>query len=266
MFDNIIELLSDYTNQFSGWGIVRLIFDFLLVLGLLFSLYLLVRKRVKPTKIIIAVVIFIVIYLITFVLDLKIINNILSIFSFWIVGIFIILYSQEIKNLLESVFIMSKANNTFSSLQEKQAIINTIASTVDYLSKRRIGALITFEREDSLNTFIEKAIPINSVITQEILTTIFTPGTACHDGAVIIKKNRIMCAGAYYPSTDKYDVPKSFGTRHRAALGLSERYDALTIVVSEETGNISITIGGVINLELTIERVKEILDQYLVIK
>ena len=91
--------------------------------------------------------------------------------------------------------------------------------------------MITFEREDSLNTFIEKAIPINGVITQELLTTIFTPGTACHDGAIIIRKNRIMCAGAYFPSTDKYDIPKSFWNPHRAAIGISEKYDALTIVL-----------------------------------
>ena len=156
--------------------------------------------------------------------------------------------------------------STYSTKQEKQEIINVLASTVEFLSKRRIGALITIEREDSLNNYIEKAIEIKSSITQELLTTIFTPGTACHDGAVIIRKNRIMCAGAYFPSTDKYDVPKSLGTRHRAAIGISERTDALTIVVSEETGNISVTIDGIINFKISLERMEEILDHYLIHK
>lgn len=266
MFDNFIEILSEYTNEFSFLGIVKAVLDLLLVVGLLIALYFLIKKRIKPKKIVFALFIFLLIYLLTILFDLRMIGALIRVFAFWMIGLFIIIYSQEIRNIWEAVFVKSKVDNAFSSVQEKQIIINTIAQTVDYLSKRHIGALITFEREDSLNTFIEKAIPINAIITQELLTTIFTPGTACHDGAIIIRKNRIMCAGAYFPFTDKYDIPKSFGTRHRAAIGISEKYDALTIVVSEETGNVSITISGVINLELTSERLKEILDQYLVIK
>jgi len=126
--------------------------------------------------------------------------------------------------------------------------------------------LITIEREDNLNTYIDKAIEIKSAVTQELLTTIFTPGTACHDGAVIIRKNRLMCAGAYFPSTDRYDVPKSLGTRHRAAIGISERTDSLTIVVSEESGNISVAIDGIINLKISLERLEEMLDRYIINK
>ena len=266
MFDNFIDILSEYTDKFSLLGIVRAVTDLLLVVGVLIALYFLIKKRIKPKKFLLALLILLLIYLLTVLFYLKMIKAIIKVFAFWMIGVFIIIYGQEIRNIWEEVFVKSKVDNAFSSAQEKQIIINTISQTVDYLSKRHIGALITFEREDSLNTFIEKAIPINGVITQELLTTIFTPGTACHDGAIIIRKNRIMCAGAYFPSTDKYDIPKSFGTRHRAAIGISEKYDALTIVVSEETGNVSVTISGVINLELTNERLREILDQYLAIK
>ncbi|MGD9886765.1 MAG: diadenylate cyclase [Bacilli bacterium] len=164
------------------------------------------------------------------------------------------------------MFSSTKVNTVYSSKQEKKEIISILCSTADYLSQRKIGALMTIEREDSLNSYIEKAIDIKSSITQELLTTIFTPGTACHDGAVIIRRNRIMCAGAYFPSTDKYNVPKFLGTRHRAAIGISERSDALTVVVSEETGNISVTLDGVINLQLTLDRLEEMLDRYLVSK
>lgn len=266
MLDHFVNILSEYTEGFSFLGIAKAVVDLLLVIGLLIALYFLIKRRTKPNKIILIIFLFLLGYFVTVLFDLRLINEAMRLIAFWTVGIFIIIYSQEIKNGWEEFFVKSKVDNAFSTIQEKQVIINTITQTVDYLSKRHIGALITFEREDNLNTFIEKAIPINGVITQELLTTIFTPGTACHDGAVIIRKNRIMCAGAYFPSTYKYDVPKSLGTRHRAAIGISEKYDALTIVVSEETGNVSITISGVINLELTNERLKEILDQYLVIK
>ncbi len=266
MFDSFIEILSEYTDKFSFSGIVKAVIDLLLVMGILLALYYLIKRRIKPKRFLLALFIFLLFYLLTMIFGLQMIRAIIRVFAFWMIGVFVIIYSQEIRNLWEEVFVKSKMDNAFSSIQEKQDIIYVITQTVDYLSKRHIGALITFEREDSLNTFIEKAIPLNAIITQEILTTIFTPGTACHDGAIIIRKNRIMCAGAYFPSTDKYDVPKSFGTRHRAAIGISEKYDALTIVVSEETGNVSTTISGVINLELSNERLKEILDQYLVIK
>ena len=85
-------------------------------------------------------------------------------------------------------------------------------------------------------------------------------------GAMIIRKDRIVCAGAYLPTTEKYNVPTFLGTRHRAAIGVSERFDAITIVVSEETGNISITADGVITLDIDIERLEELLDKYLINK
>ncbi|MFA6890002.1 MAG: DNA integrity scanning protein DisA nucleotide-binding domain protein, partial [Bacilli bacterium] len=156
--------------------------------------------------------------------------------------------------------------NLFTTTEEKHQVIETLVNASVYLSKRHIGALITIEREDSLNALIDKAIFIKSVLSEELLTTLFFVGTATHDGAVIIRKNRIMCAGAYLPTTDKYDVPKSLGTRHRAAIGISERYDAITIVISEETGNISLTSDGVIEVGITEDQLQEMLERYLIVK
>ena len=263
MFDIFRENLIKYTGDFSAAGIIRLCIDIVLFSVLIYFLVKLVSKKIKQARFYLIVAALLVVYLISILFSLTILNGLLKLLIFWTAGCLIIVYSQEIRHEFELLFTNNKVNNSYSSKQEKQEIISILCSTVDYLSKRQIGALITIEKEDSLNTFIEKAIPINSVITQEILTTIFTPGTACHDGAVVIRKNRIMCAGAYFPSTDKYDVPKFLGTRHRAAIGISERYDAITIVVSEETGNISVTTSGVINLELTLDRLEEMLDGYL---
>ena len=186
--------------------------------------------------------------------------------AFWSIGILVILYSQELKHALETSFHNNTNSSVYSTEEEKMNVINIVVSSAEYLSERRIGALICIERSDSLDSFIEKSIIIKGNITQELLTSLFFTGTATHDGAVIVRKNSIMCAGAYLPSTDKYDVPKALGTRHRAAIGLSEKYDAVTVVVSEETGNISITIDGIIQQNLTLDKLREKLSQYLMSK
>ena len=117
-------------------------------------------------------------------------------------------FHNEIKILLEGKKNRDSGDNSYKSKKEKDETIKVICSTIDYLSKRKIGALITFERKDNLDDIIKKAISINADISKEILTTIFTVGTACHDGGVIIRNNRIACAGAYYPLSDNYDILK----------------------------------------------------------
>ena len=266
MIETFKNLLNEYTNGFSVGGIIKAVFDIALTLVFVVILISFIVKRIKQPLFYVLLGIGFIAFIISLVFSLDAFNATLK-YCFMLLGVcLIVIYSQEIRHDFEMRFSTNKTNNAFSSVLEKQEIIDTLCNTADFLSKRKIGALITIERNDSLNTFIEKAIPINSSINQEILTTIFYPGTACHDGAVIIRKNKIMCAGAYLPSTDKYDIPKNLGTRHRAAIGLSERYDALTIVVSEETGNISVASSGTISLGLRIDRLKEMLDGFLDVK
>ncbi len=131
------------------------------------------------------------------------------------------------------------------------------------LSTEKIGALITFERRDRLDEFIDAAFPLDSSIQQELLVTLFMPKTPLHDGAVIIRESRLVCAGAYYPTSDQLTIPKSLGSRHRAAIGISEITDALTIVVSEQTGNISITINGYLDQDISNDSLMLYLEKYL---
>ncbi|HPX83793.1 MAG TPA: diadenylate cyclase CdaA [Bacilli bacterium] len=263
---DFLKLIEDYTYNYSFWGFVRLGADLALTIGLLIFLYKVFNMKAHVFRLLIGATVILLIFFIGLFFQLELFLKLFRYILFWIFGLFIIVYGQDIKYTLDGLFSATKINTVYSSKQEKKEIIGILCSTVDFLSQRKIGALITIEREDSLNSYIEKAIEIKATITQELLTTIFTPGTACHDGAVIIRRNRIMCAGAYFPSTDRYNVPKFLGTRHRAAIGISERSDALTVVVSEETGNISVTLDGVINLQLTIDRLEEMLDRYLVSK
>ena len=266
MIETFKEFLNEFTNNFSPMGIIRLVLDVVLSAAIIVILISFIFKRIKKPLFYLLLGVGMIAYLVSIILSLDALRTLIR-FCFILLGVcLIVIYSQEIKHDFELRFSTNKTNNAFSSVLEKQEIIDTLCNTAEYLSKRKIGALISIERNDSLSSFIEKAIPINSSINQEILTTIFYPGTACHDGAVIIRKNKIMCAGAYYPSTEKYDIPKNLGTRHRAAIGLSERYDALTIVVSEETGNVSVASSGTISLDLRIDRLKEMLDGFLDVK
>ncbi len=122
---------------------------------------------------------------------------------------------------------------------------NAIADAVLFLSSKKIGALITIEKHRLLDQYSEKAIQMNSDISKELIINIFSPLTPLHDGAVIIKGNKIRCAGAYYVLSQRDNLDKTVGSRHRAALGIAEVTDSVTIVVSEETGTVSIAYSGI---------------------
>ena len=122
-------------------------------------------------------------------------------------------------------------------------MINELVEACSQMSKSKTGALISIERTQSLSDFIRTGIVMDSEVSTELLGTIFQYGTPMHDGAVIIQGNKIACAAAYFPPTTK-DLPSKYGARHRAAVGISEITDSITIIVSEETGNISVAVNG----------------------
>lgn len=266
IFDKFIELLSEYTEDFSAWGAIRLAVDIIIVIAFLVAAYKLLRIRLHRNRTIIFIIVALVFYAIIYTMQLSITLKLLNFIVFWSFGILIIIYNQEIKHFIDNLIHSTRNEISYTSEEERHKVIETLVKTSSYLSKRKIGALMTIERMDNLNQLIDKAIYMKAYISEELLTTIFTVGTATHDGAVIIRRNRIMCAAAYLPTTDKYDIPKTLGTRHRAAIGLSERYDAITIVVSEETGNISVAADGVIDLNLTEDRLRETLEHYIYTK
>ncbi|MDY0023409.1 MAG: diadenylate cyclase [Candidatus Izemoplasmatales bacterium] len=152
--------------------------------------------------------------------------------------------------------------------KEKTMVVNNdladiLYRSVDYLSKNKIGALITVERKTDLSKIINKAMLLNADVSKELLTSIFIPNTPLHDGAVIIRGNKILCAKAYYPSTKRTDLPMHYGTRHRAAIGISEQSDAFTIIVSEETGHVSITVNKEIEYNISKETLNLYFEKFL---
>lgn len=176
----------------------------------------------------------------------------------------IIIFQPELRRALEQLGrgrLFSRGN--VQEDEERNRIIEALVKATSYMAKRRIGALISFERETGLSDYIETGIPLNSTISSELLINIFIPNTPLHDGAVILQKNQIAAAACYLPLSESPFISKELGTRHRAAIGISEVTDSVTIVVSEETGGVSLTKNGEIHRDLTIEQFKQLLEKEL---
>ena len=145
--------------------------------------------------------------------------------------------------------------------KSETGITGEIVEAAVSMSKNKIGALIALEREVGLNTFVEGGVRLDSEVTASLLNTIFWPGTPLHDGAVIVQERRLAAAGCLFPLTENPNVSKALGTRHRAAIGLTEETDAICVVVSEETGAISVAMRGQILRGLDAESLRKVLEE-----
>lgn len=174
----------------------------------------------------------------------------------------IVLFQPEIRSVLER---LGKTNAlsriTVLTGTEKANLIDEVMAAVVHLAESKTGALITIEQSHSLTDFVKTGIQINSLISAELLCSIFDTSTPMHDGAVIIQGDRLACASAYFPPTNM-DLPSRYGARHRAAIGISEISDAVTIVVSEETGRVSVTTQGKI-LQMNEKKLREYLNRVI---
>ena len=233
------------------WQTLSMILDVLITWYFIYHLTLLIKgtKAVQLANGIILIMIARVLAgwaqltTVTFILD--------QIVSWSVVGI-IVIFQPEIRRGLERlgrVSLFSDQENSERKQQER--LVKELDKAIQYMSKRRIGALITLEQKTGLEEYVETGIKLDAVVTGELLINIFIPNTPLHDGAVIIKNNRIQVASAYLPLSDNAMIPKSLGTRHRAAVGISEVTDAITVVVSEETGGVTITRNGQFMVDLS---------------
>lgn len=173
----------------------------------------------------------------------------------------LIVFQPEMRRGLERIG-RSHAGKILSFKDEKSVLetsIETICSAAETLSKTKTGALICFERSTKLGDIIKTGTMINADISKELLLNIFVPNTPLHDGAVIISDNKITAASCFLPLTPNNDLSKELGTRHRAAIGLSENSDAAIVVVSEETGKISIALDGDLTRNLNVDTLKRAL-------
>ena len=166
----------------------------------------------------------------------------------------IIIFQPEIRGALEQIGRSQLlGRHKVLTVDEREKLVYELIQAVDYCRKSRIGALIVIERDISLSDYIDKAKSLYADLTSELLISIFFPNNPLHDGAVIIQGNRISCAGAVFPTSNNIKLNKRLGTRHRAALGIAEETDSISVVVSEETGRVSIAVKGELFYNLTLD-------------
>lgn len=253
-FDWSIESLLSWTTASN-------IIDVIIVSFVLYQLIKIIRGT-RINELLNGIFIILFVKVVSSVLDLQTTEYIIDFIIQWSALALIIIFQPELRRGLEhlgrgSVFGKRKKSNP------NEKMVSDLASAIKYMSKRRIGTLISMERESALDEYIGTGIPINADISRELLINIFIPNTPLHDGAVIIKDFKIASAASYLPLSESPAIPKRFGTRHRAAIGLSEQTDAVTLIVSEETGDISISHKGNILNDISVEEMVNYLNKEL---
>lgn len=248
-------------NQFmTNQPIIRIL-DILLVWYLIYRL-LMYARGTQMMNLLKGVGIFLIAKSVSSLAGLQTVDWLLGQVLSWGVVAMIILFQPELRRALE-ILGRDLFKNRKSKNNPSEKLINDIEKSVQYMSKRKIGALISIEGQDGLGDYISTGIPLDAEITNQLLINIFIPNTPLHDGAVIIRDYQIAAASCYLPLSDSTLIPKELGTRHRAAIGLSEVSDAVTVIVSEETGDISVVKGDKMNRALDRNEFRNILEEYL---
>src|SRR5258707_12215501 len=206
-------------------------------------------------------VVLLALVLVSFLLKLKVLQYLLSAFTAYFVPAVLVIFHPELRRMLAELGNLP----LFTTAHEQRENIEVIIQTVERLADVRIGALIAIEQTIQLQEAVESGIKVDCEATPEMLETIFFPNNAIHDGGVIIKGDRISYAACIFPLTQRQDLNKSLGTRHRAAIGLSEETDAVIVVVSEETGPISYAHKGQLVRGVTPEGLRSVLTSVLVV-
>jgi diadenylate cyclase len=249
----------------SIWKYLASIVDIALVWFVIYKLINLIRGT-KAVQLLKGILVILLIRVFGELLGLTTLSWIMQQAINWGFLAIIIIFQPELRRALEQLGrgkFFSRSSSQDDDNQEKT--VEAIVKAADYMAKRRIGALISIERETGMGDYIETGIQLNSNISSELLINIFIPNTPLHDGAVIIQRNNVSAAACYLPLSESPFISKELGTRHRAALGISEVTDSVTVVVSEETGNISLTRNGELHRDLKLEELKEILTSELII-
>lgn len=258
----------DYWREVFSFNIFSISFlinvlDVLVVWYVVYKLIQLVRGT-KAIQLFKGVGLFIVLRFLAGLIGLRTLSWLMDQVTTYGVIAAIVIFQPEIRRGLEHLGRSSLFKTSKSEKHEDEVMVQSLDKAIQYMAKRKIGALITIERTTGLEEYVETGIALDADITGELLINIFIPNTPLHDGAVIIRDGKIAVSSAYLPLSESLLIPKEFGTRHRAAVGVSEVSDALTIVVSEETGDVSITMNNQLLSGLSREQYLDILNRELV--
>ena len=250
----MIITLSDILN------VLRKLVDISLVWFIFYDILKNIKNNVKLSLIFKGVAFVIVLKIISDWLGFITVGYLLDYIIQWGPVALIIIFQPEIRNILEQLgrsHLLGR--HKVLTVDEREHMVYEMVNAIDYLRKERIGALIVIERDISLGHYIDKAKKLYADLSSDLLIAIFYEGNPLHDGGVIIQGDRITCAGAVFPTSNSSKINRRLGTRHRAALGVAEESDAICIVVSEETGRVSIALKGEMLYNLTIDDVRMML-------
>src|SRR5262245_54170169 len=249
-----MEALREQLRFFRpGWGdLVEIA-----IVSVLFYRLLLLIHRIRAMQMLLGILLLAVLYLLADRLDLVLIRTLLAyLFQYGAIAALVV-FQPELRSALARIG-QSRMFRPFATM-ESSAVVDEVVEAVVQLTRSKIGAIIAIENEVGLDEYAATGSKVDARVSSEMLTTIFTPYSPLHDGAVIIQGNPIRAAGAILPLTQYAIADKSLGTRHRAALGLSEETDAVVVVVSEETARVSVARRGRLERDVEPERLRELL-------
>jgi diadenylate cyclase len=242
----------------SGWLLDLL--DISLAAFIIYRLILLLKGTLAP-RVIIGLAIVLCAYIVSRFAGFQTVNWILNNFLGSLVIVLVIIFQHDIRRAL---FALSRNRSKDEDAREETpAVIDELVAAAEALAIKKIGALLVIERAMTVNHYLEVGTEIDAKVTSELITSIFLPYSPIHDGAVIIQRGKLTKAGCFLPLTQNPEISKTLGSRHRAAIGLSEMVDAVVIVVSEETGTISVAVGGRIRRNLEPATLRRFLKRFL---
>lgn len=251
--DSLASRLGQLTHLNFGW---RDALDIAIVALITYGLLRLIRGT-RAVQMVLGLFAIFAVYAVAVFLKLAALTTVLKALIFYVPFAVIVLFSHELRRAL-AAFGRTPFFALFSGYHAEESI-SEIVLAVTSLAARRVGALIVLERREGLKTYIENGSAIDSAVSYELLVTLFAPGTPLHDGAVIVSGDRIAAAASFLPLSLKEGLPKRFGTRHRAAVGITEETDALAILVSEERGTISVARDGELQEDLDGKTLRDLL-------
>lgn len=246
------------------------VLDIILVAFIIYSAIKLIRET-KAIQLMKGLILFIIVYALVNLLDMQASNYIFSLVFSNLLLVLVIVFAPEIRHALESVGRSSVSKINFFGLRSSddemrlklmKQMINSVCRASADMSDKKIGALMVFEKETNLGEVIATGTPVDAAVSPEIIGNIFFPKAPLHDGAAIFRDGRVCAAGCILPLTQNHDISSELGTRHRASIGMSEQSDAVVVIVSEETGAISVAHKGRLKRDISDGDLREILTEH----
>lgn len=277
MFENLTLSFSGIWNSFVSYmtelvqnpfKLLTLVLDLAIVTYILYK-FVVYAKKSRMWQLLKGILFILIITAISEALQLKILNFILTAFMPYGVIALIVIFAPELRRMLEQLG-TNKLTRYFGidkdlETKTKEDVYKVVIATTE-LAKTKTGGLIVIERDIKINDIIDSGVKIDSEVSPQLIVNLFTPNTPLHDGAVIVSNNKIAAAACILPLADDKDIAKEIGTRHRAGIGISKESDAIAIIVSEETGKISVAIDGKLIADVKEEALRNILIKHVINK